>query len=80
MITLIKDNTNETFYTRCWKCESEFSYEFNDVEFRNEQSPFPTKFVKCPACGYKSLITFTSINGSLNLPYLNNCCCAGDDK
>lgn len=52
MIKLLKDNTTNTFFTRCKVCRSELEYSYEDVEF--ESIPYlgiPTKKILCPACG-----------------------------
>jgi hypothetical protein len=80
MIKLLKDNTTNTFFTRCKVCRSEFEYSYEDVEF--ESIPYlaiPTKKILCPACGKETtaeLVTKENYDSAQdnNFPFLPASC------
>lgn len=48
---ILRNNTTETYYTKCRHCESELEYEYSDVQFEN--IPFcyiPKRTIVCPCC------------------------------
>lgn len=85
MITVLKDNTQNTYYTICKKCNSEFAYNYADVEFEElEFSYIVNKRVICPICKFKTYAELKCkkehTNDSNFIPYMPplNSCCAGD--
>lgn len=56
MIKVIKDNTKETYYTRCKNCNSELEYEYSDVTIIDVPISYHTdKRIQCPVCGKDTL-------------------------
>lgn len=56
MIKVIKDNTKETYYTRCKNCNSELEYEYSDVTIIDVPISYHTdKRILCPVCGKDTL-------------------------
>ena len=56
MIKVIKDNTKETYYTRCKNCNSELEYEYSDVTIIEVPISYHTdKRILCPVCGKDTL-------------------------
>lgn len=86
MIKLLKDNTTNTFFTKCKVCRSELEYSYGDVEF--ESIPYlaiPTKKIVCPACGKETpaeLVTKEDYNKDLdsNYPFLPATCGVPEKK
>ncbi len=84
MITILKDNTQNTYYTICKKCDSEFAYNYQDVEFEELGiSYIVNKRVTCPICEFKTLAELKCKNEYSNnsefVPYIKpiHSCCGG---
>ena len=54
MITVIRDNTKETYYTVCDNCGSELEYHYEDVAFETAYYLMRSKTITCPCCGEKT--------------------------
>lgn len=87
MITVLKDNTINTYYTICKKCNSEFAYNYADVEFEELGfSYIVNKRVTCPICKFKTLAELECknkyTNNSTFLPYIKpiHSCCGGNEN
>lgn len=73
---ILKDNTHETYFTRCKWCCSEIEYEYNDVYFSEvPYSYIPKREITCPCCNnttgveLKTKDTYSdSTQSYLNLP------------
>lgn len=51
MVKVLKDNTKETFYTKCKNCGSELEYEYSDVVTKEIALSYHTdKHILCPVC------------------------------
>jgi transcription elongation factor Elf1 len=56
MIKVLKDNTKETYYTRCKNCNSELEYDYSDVTIIEVPISYHTdKRILCPVCGKDTL-------------------------
>ena len=56
MIKVLKDNTKETYYTRCKNCNSELEYDYSDVIIIDVPISYHTdKRILCPVCGKDTL-------------------------
>lgn len=52
MIKILRDNTKETFYTKCKNCGSELEYNYSDVTTIEITMSYHTdKRILCPVCG-----------------------------
>ena len=84
MITVLKDNTKEIFYTKCKNCGSELRYEYSDINTKEIVLSYNTdKCILCPVCrtvtiaeletkeNYKD--TFFSFKPSTGISLLTNC-------
>lgn len=61
MIKILKDNTKETYYTRCKNCNSELEYEYSDVTTIELSMSYHTdKRILCPVCGKDTMAELTS--------------------
>ena len=61
MIKILKDNTKETYYTRCKNCNSELEYEYSDVTTTELSMSYHTdKRILCPVCGKDTMAELTS--------------------
>lgn len=87
MITILKDNTQDTYYTICKKCGSELAYNYPDVEFEElEFSYIVNKRVVCPVCKFKTLAELKCKNEYSNnsnfLPYIKtiHSCYGGNEN
>lgn len=94
MISVLRDNTKEKFYTKCKHCGSEFEYEYDDVHFKEVAISYnPDSSILCPVCksvtqaelttkkDYKESLyslRFTDIGSSTAL--LNSCTFNGDNQ
>lgn len=86
MIEVIRDNTKETYYTKCKHCGSELQYEYSDVTMIDQSfSYIPDRRITCPVCNnvtaaeltreedYKdSIFSFKAADN--NYSFLQNCC------
>lgn len=56
MIKVLKDNTKETYYTRCKNCNSKLEYKYSDVTIIEVPISYHTdKRILCPVCGKDTL-------------------------
>ena len=88
MIKILANNINNTFYTKCKTCDSELSYTYEDVSFKEIPYSFgSTGSIICPACNKLTLAElktkdkYNDNSFALNpstLPMWNNYCCEGD--
>lgn len=83
MITVIRDNTKETYYTICDNCGSELEYCYDDVEFETAYYLMRSKTITCPCCSEKTNVLLKtkaeykepSIPMYPLPPLYDSCCC-----
>lgn len=88
MIQVLNNNKDKTFYTICKTCNSELSYRYEDVTFKEIPYSFGSiGSIVCPVCNKLTLAELKTKDrysdnsfalNSSTLPMLNNCCCEGD--
>lgn len=59
MIKVLRDNTKETYYTKCKNCNSELEYEYSDVTTIELSMSYHTEIL-CPVCGKDTMAELTS--------------------
>lgn len=90
MISVLRDNTKEKFYTKCKHCGSELEYEYDDVHFKEVAISYnPDASILCPVCKSVTQAELTTKRDYKESPYsfrfgssttlLNSCTFNGGD-
>lgn len=90
MISVLRDNTKEKFYTKCKHCGSELEYEYDDVHFKEVAILYdPDASILCPVCKFVTQAELTTKRDYKESPYsfrfgssttlLNSCTFNGGD-
>lgn len=88
MISVLRDNTKEKFYTKCKHCGSELEYNYSDITTIDIAISYHTdKRITCPICGRETLAELEtkdnyqdkgfSLKQSTDLDMALNGCCTG---